>query len=202
MSGSSSPYQFIGIDQFLSGSTTLAGYAFNSAVSGTGVTCVGAGCPAACITAQICQTYSGTLNGGTCLVCGASQVPFNGQCIAPNNCGTNQYYNGTSCVCNNNYIMVSNVCYVSCGANALVNNSQCSCIPGYTYSSTLNQCVVQSSIICGPNFVTINNKCVCPSSFGIINNQCVLCSFNSYVDQNGNCVCRPGFSLNPNSNTC
>lgn len=201
-SGSTAPYQFIGIDQILSGTTILAGYGFNSGVNQTGVSCIGGGCPATCITIQICQSLSGTVNGDTCLICGPGQVAFNGQCITPNNCGPNQYYNGSSCVCFTNYVLVSNACYVSCGVNAFVNNSQCSCIPGYTYSPSANQCVVQSSIVCGANFVAINNKCVCPSSFGILNNQCVLCPLNSYVDQYGNCSCTPGYSLNPNTNTC
>lgn len=143
ISGSSAPYQFIGIDQIASGSTTLSGYGFSTATSGNGISCVGAGCPANCVTLQVCQAYSGTLNSNatSCLICGAGQTALNGQCITPTNCGSNQYYNGTACVCFNGYLMVNNICYISCGLNAYVINSQCSCIPGYTYSPSVNQCI-------------------------------------------------------------
>ena len=168
----------------------------------TGVTCIGSGCPTACVSPQTCQFYAGTSFGSTCLICGLGQVAINGQCVTQNNCGTYQYYNGTSCVCLANYVMISNICYTSCGLNAYLNNSQCSCLPGYTYSSATNQCVFQSAVICGTNFIAVSNKCICPTGFGILNNQCVICPTNSYVDQNGNCICNQAYSLNSNTNRC
>ena len=204
ISGSSAPYQFIGIDQLAGGSATLAGNGFSSSSSSSGVTCVGAGCPATCISVALCQGYSGTLNanGTSCLICGSGQNQINGQCITPSACGNNQYYSGTTCICYSGYIMVSNICYVTCGPNAYVFNSQCSCIPGYTYSPSANQCVLQNQIVCGTNFVAINNKCVCANGYGLLNNQCVQCPFNSYVDPSGNCACVPGYTINPNTRTC
>jgi hypothetical protein len=204
IAGSSAAYQFIGIDQIASGSTTLSGYAFSTSTSGNGITCVGAGCPANCISLQICQAFSGTLNSNatSCLICGFGVTASNGQCITPSNCGNNQYYNGTVCVCFNGYQMVNNICYVSCGLNAVVIASQCSCIPGYTFSPSFNQCIAQNTVTCGANFVVINNKCVCPVGFGMLNNQCILCPANSYIDQSAICTCVPGYSLNPNTSTC
>jgi len=100
-SGSSAPYQFIGIDQLVGGSATLSGYGFSSSSSANGITCIGAGCPANCISLALCQGYAGTLNanGTSCLICGSGQNQINGQCITPSACGNNQYYNGTTCVC-------------------------------------------------------------------------------------------------------
>lgn len=184
-----------------SGNTIISGNGFSSTVR-NGLTCVGSGCPSSCITSQLCITYFGILTVTNCFICAPGQIVSNGQCVAPSSpCSTNQYFNGTSCVCNNGFIMVGSACYVSCGINAYVLNSQCQCIPGYIFSNTANQCV-QSTIVCGSNFVLINNQCICPGGFGLLNGLCVICPTNSFLDQAGNCVCASGYTLNPNTRLC
>ena len=200
-SGSTATYQFFGIDQIQSGSSIIAGNGFTSN-SSNGLTCVGSGCPTSCLTSQVCITYFGVLTATNCFICAAGQIVSNGKCVAPSSpCSTNQYFNGTSCVCNNGYIIVGSACYVSCGVNAYVLNSQCQCIPGFMYSALANQCIAQSSL-CGANYVMINNQCICPSGFGILNNQCVVCPTNSFVDANGNCACSTGMVFDNFTNAC
>jgi len=166
------------------------------------LTCIGTGCPSLCVTSQVCITYFGILTATNCFICASGQIVINGNCVSQSSpCGTNQYFNGTICVCNNGYILVGSACYVSCGINAYVLNSQCQCIPGYMFSAVANQCIVQYSM-CGPNYVLINNQCICPSGFGILNNQCVVCPTNSFVNQNGNCACSAGLVFDIFTNTC
>ena len=78
-------------------------------------------------------------------------------------CGSNQQFDGVKCVCNTNYIMVNNICYLSCGRNAYIKDGQCSCIPGYSFSQTARVCtqIQDNGIICGSNFIVVNNVCVC-----------------------------------------
>lgn len=201
-SGSTLPYQFYGMDRVESGYSAIVAYGFSSATQ-SGVTCVGSTCPASCITSQMCLSYSGTLSGTTCYLCANGQVVSNGACVYPTTtCGTNQYYNGTNCVCIPNYVMVAGVCYYSCGVNAVVMNSQCQCLPGYSFSNVYNQCRQTVTITCGTNFVVSNGVCVCPSPFGRINNLCTTCPSNSYISNQGYCTCLPGYSMNPTTLDC
>ncbi len=127
----------------------------------------------------------------------------NGACVYPSTpCGANQYFNGSQCVCNPNYVLVGGICYYSCGVNAIVMNSQCQCLPGYTFSNVYNQCMQQTTIQCGTNFVVSNGVCVCPSPYGRINNLCLSCPSNSYINPQGYCTCLPGYTLNPTSLQC
>jgi hypothetical protein len=94
------------------------------------------------------------------------------------------------------------VCYLSCGPNAYVFNSQCQCIPGFVYSNSAAQCIQQTTIQCGQNFIVSNGVCVCPAPLGRINNLCLACPGNSYINSTGYCTCIPGYDLNPNTLTC
>ncbi len=199
-SGSTSPYQFIGVDQIQNGISVVSGYGFNSAVSGTGVTCIGQGCPTSCVSAQTCTSNGGTLQGSYCYICGPNQIGSGGQCIPTTiTCPGNQYYNGTACVCNNGYVMVNGVCYVICAPNAYIFNSVCQCLPGFTLSN-LGTCLPTSS--CPTNFIRSNGNCICPSPFGLLNSQCVACPAYSYVNNTGYCTCNPGYTLNPSTYRC
>ena len=75
--GSSLPYQFIGIERIQSGATTLKAYGFNSA-SQSGVTCSGSRCTTSCISTTACISSQGTVVGLKCLLCGSEQIVRNG----------------------------------------------------------------------------------------------------------------------------
>ena len=196
------PYQFTGIDSIQPGSTVMASYGFNSASQG-GITCVGSRCSSNCISNAGCIASQGTVIGTRCFLCASGQVVSNNACVNINTCGNNQFRDSTGqCVCNQGYIKVNNICYPSCGANAYVINSQCSCIPGYVFSTSVNQCIQQSSISCRPNYVAVNGVCICPSGYGIINNNCLVCPANSYVNNNGQCTCNTGYTLDASNLRC
>ena len=120
-SGTSDPYQFIGIDRLTAGSTVLAGYSFSSS-SQRGVTCIGSRCSSTCITGQACRLNRGTLTSTACYLCGTGYVPGNGQCVRSSSCGANMHVSGGACVCNTNYFMLNGVCYFICAPNAIVRN--------------------------------------------------------------------------------
>ncbi len=69
-SGSTLPYQFYGLDRVESGSSIVMAYGFSSSTQ-SGVTCVGSRCPSTCLTSQTCLSYSGTITGTTCFLCGS-----------------------------------------------------------------------------------------------------------------------------------
>lgn len=171
-SPSNAPYQFLGMDELRSGSSKVVGYGFSPQPK-IGVTCKGALCPKGCVDTSTCAGLGGIINlSQTCYLCASNQIFANGECITPAQCGDNMFFNGSVCVCNPNYIMVNNVCYIVCAPNAVIINSQCQCIPGYFYSNSVNLCV---NITCGPNFIVSNGQCVCPVPRGRIGNQCLTC---------------------------
>lgn len=98
-------YLFSGIDQLqTTASPVIASFGFTSSASGTGLTCVGASCPSACISSQNCVSLGGIITlAQQCALCGSGEVFSNGQCISQVTCGDNQYFNGQTCVCNPNY---------------------------------------------------------------------------------------------------
>lgn len=202
---SSATYQFIGISQLSSSSASYRGSGFVSQAATQGqLSCIGSNCPSECVTSQYCIAYRGQISGANCLLCGQGQVAVNGGCqsIVPVQCGTNQFYNGSDCVCFQGYIFVNSACYQACGTNAYIFNQQCQCLPGHSLSLITYTCVKQNTPVCGQNFVLINNVCTCKPGFGMINSLCLACPANSYVAPNGNCVCSPGLVLNSSTLSC
>lgn len=200
-SATTSTYQFIGLSQLANINPVYAGAGFNSQAQNQ-INCLGSNCPSQCISPQACTAYNGQIYGGACLICGSGQIVSNGNCVTSSQlCGSNQYYNGSACVCYQGYLLVNSVCYPSCGPNAYVINSQCTCLPGYTYSNYVNQCVLPNTVTCGVNFVVVGGQCVCPLPFGLINSLCVSCPVNTVVS-NGNCQCNSGYTLNPSTFVC
>lgn len=139
---------------------------------------------------------------GSQCLCNQGFTFVNGVCQLANQCGQNQYWSGTQCLCNSGFVLVNGQCFQSCGTNAYIFNNQCICLPGFTYSTATLTCVAQRPVTCGANYVLINGACVCPSGFGIINNLCLTCPANSFVNSNGNCQCVSGYVLSSTTLSC
>lgn len=199
--GSSAPYQFIGLDGIQNLSPLYGGSAFTSSNL---LSCIGSLCTSSCISSTTCTSQNGVVSGSLCILCGPNQRYLNNQCYSNTvNCLSNQYYNGSACVCVSNYVNISNTCYPSCGPNAYINlSNRCVCLPNYAYSGSTGICTLQPTIICGANSYPSNGLCVCQPGFGLINNLCLQCPANSYISATGYCVCISGYTLNTNQLLC
>ncbi len=91
------------------------------------IPCTERTCSSPCVLPNQCQ---GTVVNGQCVVCPSGTVLRNNQCVCANSnqflingrcqsCGANERYDGSSCVCNPGFVLISGRCQsqAQCGVN-------------------------------------------------------------------------------------
>jgi hypothetical protein len=126
---------------------------------------------------------------------------INGECRA---CASNEVFNGKSCVCRDDCILIGSVCIPKCGSNQIWSASFSKCVCD-------NNCYLKGSecFPC-PRYSKLGSDGKCSCDFGYIYNsysdQCVqiACPANSSPSVSSNgvvCVCDSGYGMNAN-NVC
>lgn len=151
-----------------------------------------------CVSTQISSCPENSINNGlgVCICTQPNYQLINNTC-QPISCPTSQRWNGTACVCPDNFVTnPSGSCTPRCanGSLWLANNQSCLVICGINSAFD----AVQQRCVCIPGFgVGVGGVCQqCSNNHYVLNGYCVTCPANSIQAPQGLCKCKEGYALN------